>query len=152
MKPTHHWGLAGPACHRQLPPELAAFTSFHEASWRIGLGKCWGPFKTESPRETSRRRGLETELKSAICCRELEQPRAGRASGRAAAAPEVAPSWGRGKAPRTDGDRGPRVDVGLLLPLCCLQCLHHIPCKALGSGMRRACTRVLWRLGHQNAP
>lgn len=45
------------------------FTSFHEASRRIRTYNWQDSFKTESPRETSRRREFETELKSAICCK-----------------------------------------------------------------------------------
>lgn len=82
--PARHLGWPRP-CRTRMPPPAPSqsqwpFTSIHEASWRIGLGNQWGSFKTDSPRENSRRRGLETELKSAICCKKPEKPQTLRES------------------------------------------------------------------------
>lgn len=76
--PARHLGWPRP-CRTRMPLPAPSqsqwpFTSVHEASWRIRLGNQWGSFKTDSPRENSRRRGLETELKSAICCKKPEKP------------------------------------------------------------------------------
>lgn len=75
------WGLCATKARADAGSSPQPFMSFHQASWRIGQGNWWGSFKTDSPRENSRRIGLETELKSAIYCKKSEKPQTLQESG-----------------------------------------------------------------------
>lgn len=90
-------------------------TSFHEASWRIGLGNRWGSFKTDSPREISRRRRLETELKSAICCKKTEKPQTLQRDARAAASAGCGTKHRAGvKAAGVSAKKGPIINTQVI--------------------------------------
>lgn len=94
--PTRPCGVCVPPQPTLRPapsPSPRPFTSFHQASWRIGQGNWWGSFKTDSPRENSRRRGLETELKSAIYCKKLEKPQTLRESGGGSGSAGCGTAW-----------------------------------------------------------